>query len=119
MLPDDDRIVETCRSILNNFICFNVLKLCTSGNNKNNPLKVFKKKKKERFSDFLYQAEIGRLKFVLYGGLYILNNIQYYEIKRPGLTLGERTNTQKKCVYKNFYFILAGCTTFLHLSAPI
>ena len=35
MLPDDDRIVETCRSILNNFICFNVLKLCTSGNNKN------------------------------------------------------------------------------------
>ena len=28
MLPDDDRIVETCRSILNNFICFNVLKNC-------------------------------------------------------------------------------------------
>ena len=36
MLPDDDRIVETCRSILNNFICLNVLKLCTGGNNKNN-----------------------------------------------------------------------------------
>ena len=35
LLPDDDRIFETCRSILNNFICFNVLKLCTSGNNKN------------------------------------------------------------------------------------
>jgi len=34
LLPDDDRIVETCRFILNNFICFNVLKLCTSGNNK-------------------------------------------------------------------------------------
>ena len=34
LLPDDDRIVETCRSVLNNFICFNVLILCTSGNNK-------------------------------------------------------------------------------------